>query len=92
MHVRKAYTLHLVGPLPQLEDSKEIVRDMLQAGVALKHRVAMIPGFSFCDASAWLADRNGTRSKYFKEGGYGFSQRGVELIQRRLKACWSDGV
>ena len=74
----------LLGPLPAPWDSKFIVRDLMQAAVITKRRIRNLPGFKFCDASAWFVDRDGLKPQYMTDAG--LTNEGRQLLKQRLAA------
>ena len=80
-------TFTMSGPIPGQWDNKYDTRDLLQAAVIVKHRILNIPGFYFCDVSAWFADRNGVVEKFVEP--HGVTPKGAQIIRQRLRKCWN---
>ena len=77
----------LTGPLPAFWDNKCIIRDLLHAAVVTKNRINNLPGFRFCDASAWFADRHGVKERYM--GPHGITNHGKSLLKQRINQVLS---
>ena len=73
------------GPLPAHGDSTSLIRDLLESGIVIKRRIERLPGFTFCDASAWFADRNGICDKYIDR--MGLTGEGASLLRERFHHC-----
>ena len=71
-----------MGPLPEYRDDKYVVCDLMQAGTMVKHRIKQLPGFKFCNASVWFADRHGIVTKYI--GRTGLTTQGFNIFRQRL--------
>ena len=83
----KSTSFTMAGPLPSFWDDQLVVRDLLQAGVTLKNRIGNLPGFIFCDASVWFAQRDGVVRKYM--GPDGITAEGVRVVRHRMERAWA---
>ena len=73
----------ITGPLPGFWDNKFQARDILEAAVVVKRRISNVPGFSFCDAAAWFADRNGIVNRLLCENGV--TTEGARVLKNRME-------